>query len=118
MITLRDRVLSNEQFGFIINNLIDSVNVSKDYQLVADSILDCDNLTTIEKSLLAATVDALCSKNNMKHPDWIFDKSTYLEKPYFSLNAKGKYRIVLLQESPKWFVSRNLFVSGNCLERV
>lgn len=117
MITLRERCI-NEPINFARNNFLDEFRSNPSFDLIKDSILDLDNLSSVNKSMLAATVDELCHECNIKRPKWIFDPSTYLKKPYFALNAKGDLRIILLQESPKWYRSRNLFVTANCSERV
>lgn len=117
MITLKERCL-NEEYGFARSNFIDDFRITPDIKIIQDSILDVKCLNIIQKSILAATVDQLCYEMNVDRPDWIFDKSTYLKEPYFALNAKGNFRIILLQESPSWYRSRNLFVTKNCSERV
>lgn len=117
MITLRNRCI-DEPFGLAKNNLLDDFRRNPSYDMIKDSILDLDNISDVEKSMLAATVDELCHECKIQRPDWIFDPSTYLDKPYFAMNAKGDLRIILLHESPKWYRSRNLFVTANCSERV
>lgn len=117
MITLRELCQTQEP-GFVRNNLLDSFRANPDYNIIKDSILDLPNLTDVNKSMLAATVDELCGECHVRRPDWIFDPSTYLDQPYFSMNAKGGLRVILLQESPRWYRSRNLFVTANCSERV
>lgn len=117
MMTLRQRCLT-ESINFARSHLLDDFYKTHDVSLVSDSILDLQNLTISEKSLLAATVDEICSMNNIDPPNWVFDPSTYLDEPVFAMNARGPLRIILLQESPCWYRSRNLFVSKNCSERV
>lgn len=117
MITLRDR-FELEDFRFAKSNFIDDFRASPSFLMVKDSILDLENLNDIQKSIIAATVDQICGECNVDRPEWVFDPSTYLKSPYFAMNAKGGLRLVLLQESPCWFRSRNLFVSENCSMRV
>ena len=117
MTTLRQLCIS-QPLGFARNNFLDEFRANPTFDMIKDSVLDLDNLTDVNKSMMAATVDELCGECHIKRPDWIFDESTYLDKPYFALNAKGDLRIILIQESPKWYRSRNLFVSANCSERV
>lgn len=117
MKTLRERCLT-EPLGLARNNFIDAFSEHPHFSMIEDSILDINELSDVNKSMLAATVDELCSKFNVRRPEWVMDPSTYLADPYFSLNAKGDLRVVLLRESPKWYRSRNLFVSNNCSERV
>lgn len=117
MKTLRERCLT-EDFGFARNNFIDYFSMNPCYEMIEDSILDIECLNEIQKSYLAATVDQMCCKFHVDRPSWIFDSSTYLKRPYFSMNAKGDLRIILIQESPCWYRSRNIFVSKNCAERI
>ena len=117
MKTLRQRCI-DEAFEFARSNFLDSFRMSPCLEMIQDSILDVDSLSEIEKSILAATVDELCGEQHMQRPDWIFDPQTYLKKPFFAMNAKGPLRVILLQESPKWYRCRNLFVTANCSSRV
>ena len=117
MITLRDRC-KTESINFAIANFLDDFRANPSVEYIQDSVLDLENLSVVEKATLAAVVDAMCSECHISRPEWIFDPVTYLDKPHFTMNAKGSFRIVLLRESPKWFRSRNLFVTANCLERV
>jgi len=117
MKTLRERCAS-EDVNFALANFLDDFRRSPSYDYIKDSVLDLDNLSEVEKATFAAVVDAMCSECHVKRPDWIFDPSTYLDKPHFTMNAKGGLRVVLLKESPRWFRSRNLFVTANCLARV
>lgn len=117
MITLRERCI-NEPLGLARGNFLDSFRMDPDFDMIKDSILDLTNLSEVNKAVMAATVDELCGECHVRRPDWIFDPSTYLDKPYFSMNAKGPFRVILLQESPKWYRSRNLFVTANCSSRV
>lgn len=117
MVTLKQRC-STEQLGLATNNFLDDFRANPSFEMIEDSVLDLENLTDVNKALLAATVDELCHDFRITRPDWIFDSRTYLDDPYFSMNAKGPLRIILIQESPKWYRSRNLFVSANCSQRV
>ena len=117
MITLKE-LLETQDYAFASSNFIDSFRRDYDPKKIEDSILELENINDVQKALMAATVDQLCNEVKMDRPDWVYDPSTFLKKPYFAMNAKGNLRLILLQESPRWFRSRNLFVSANCLERV
>lgn len=99
-----------------VHAIVDAFRVDSAFNF--DSILDCPDMSDVDKSVIAATVDQLCSMNKITPPDWVFDRRTYLDKPVFAMNATGNLRVVLLNESPEWFRSRNLFVSENFLGRV
>ena len=117
MVTLKERCIS-EPYGFALANFVDDFRRTHDPKLAENSILDLENLSKVEKAMLAASVDQLFNEAMLERPEWVYDESTFLKKPYFALNAKGGLRIILLRESPRWFRARNLFVSANCLERV
>lgn len=110
--------LASEEFSYAISNFIDSFNSHPIYDMVEDSILGLDNISIEQKSYASAIVDMLCGKHNITRPGWIFDESVYLDSPVFALEADKALKILLLQESTRWFRSRNLFVSSNCGERV
>lgn len=116
MITLRN-LCQSEPIEIARSNFIDAFNADPTVEMIEDSILDLD-LSAAQKAFLAGTVDELCSIHHVPRPDWIFDSQVYLNEPQFSMNAKGALRLILLQESPKWYRSRNLFVSANCSRRV
>ena len=115
--TLRYR-LQNEDFNIALANFLEDFNRHPDYKCVKDSILDLESLSKVDKAFVASTVDEVCGKFNVPRPDWIFDSSTYLDDPYFAMDAKGPLRLILIQESPRWYRSRNVFVSKNCSWRV
>lgn len=115
--TLKDRC-QTEDVRFALANFLDDFRANPSYDYIKDSILELDDLTDVQKSMFAASVDSLCHEYSISRPDWIFDPRTYLDHPHFAMDAKGALRIVLLHESPRWFRSRNLFVTANCLERV
>ena len=114
--TLRERCI-NENLDTLRGNFLDDFRRDPSYDMIKDSILDLDNISEVTKATLAATVDELCHEVKMERPEWIFDSSTYLDEPHFAMNAKGPLKAILLQESPCWYRSRNLFVSANCSSR-
>lgn len=117
MMKLLDR-LKVESFQFARSHFLDDFYATHDASLAMDSILELDKLTAEQKALLAATVDEVYSMHGLDVPEWVLDPSTYLDHPVFAMNAKGALRLVLIQESPCWYRSRNLFVTENCSSRV
>jgi hypothetical protein len=67
---------------------------------------------------LAGMVHKLCNDYGLSCPVWVRKPKYRLEEPYFPLNAEGRLRELLLEESPAEFRERNLFPSANCLSRV
>lgn len=67
----------------------------------------------IKKAFIAASVQKLSKDYGLVTPEWVFKKAYFnLEHPWFAMNAQGDLRIILLQESPNEFRSRNLFVDA------
>jgi hypothetical protein len=66
----------------------------------------------------AAAVHKLANDHNLPVPEWVFDEYYFLEEPYFSINARGKLRLLLLYQSPPEFKFRNFFEMENTLSRV
>lgn len=69
-------------------------------------------------AFIAGAVEKLCNDSKIKPPEWVFKVKYFLKDPMFSLDAKGRLRLILLVESPNEFVVRNIFVTENCLQRV
>jgi hypothetical protein len=69
-------------------------------------------------AFIAATVHKLCCDYVLQPPPWVFYDKYYLKEPYFSLNAKGDLRLILIAESPVQFKMRHIFTSANTLERI
>jgi hypothetical protein len=66
----------------------------------------------------AAAAHQLANTLGTKAPKWAMKPEYFLEEPYFSLDAQGPLRLVLIAESPKQFRQRNIFVSANTLARI
>ncbi|MEW5692336.1 MAG: hypothetical protein AB1765_03460 [Candidatus Hydrogenedentota bacterium] len=70
-----------------------------------------------KSSYLAAMVEQLCLEYKLDIPAWVNDKKYFLKEPVF-YTAFENLKTVLIQESPVPFRRRNIFVSGNALDRV
>lgn len=88
------------------------------YELVKDEPEYYDNISEITYAFIAGAVHKICWDYWVEVPTWVMKKKYFLEKPYFSLNAQGDLRLVLLAESPIPFRMRNIFTSENTLDRV
>lgn len=64
----------------------------------------------------AATAEHLCRRFGLPIPAWVYERSRYLDRPFFAMDAPS-FRATLLLESPVEFRSRNLFVTANALSR-
>ena len=64
----------------------------------------------------AAVAETLARRYRLRPPEWAFDDSRYLHRPFFASQAPA-LRATLLLESPPAFRCRNLFVTSNALDR-
>mgnify|MGYP000111893959 CR=1 FL=1 len=88
------------------------------FNLVLHEPIIYDALTKKDYAFLAGTVHKVCHDYHVRPPEWVIKDDYFLERPYFSVNAKGNLRLVLLIESPPEFRMRNIFTSENTLDRV
>ena len=88
------------------------------YQLVEDEPEAFDNIEETTYAFIAGTVHKISMEYGVQRPTWVMNKKYFLEKPYFSLNAKGNLRLVLLSESPIPIRMRHIFTSENTLDRI
>lgn len=66
---------------------------------------------------LAAVAEMLSGRHGWRSPDWSRKPGRYLADSRFAGRSR-EMRLFLLKDSPAAFKSRNLFVSGNALDRV
>ena len=76
------------------------------------------NLNKEHKSYFVSVCHYLCNEFNFDISSWIYKSKWILKEPYFSMNAKGMLKLVLLQESPYEFKKNNIFVTKNVLKRI
>jgi hypothetical protein len=69
-----------------------------------------------KRAYLAACVEELCIKFDLKIPSWVNKQKYFLSSPVFYSRFEN-VKATLLQESPTAFRRRNLFVSKNALMR-
>ncbi len=86
-------------------------------ELVRDEPAVRDDLVPWMLPFLAAMVHKLCNDYQVPVPGWICQKCFYLAEPRFSHNARGKMKAWLFLNAAPEFKHRNLFVSGDTLER-
>jgi len=67
-------------------------------------------------AFLAATAEHLGRRYRLPLHPWVFDPDRSLAEPSFAFRNRAG-RIFLLKDSPPAFKARNLFVTGNVLER-
>ncbi len=66
---------------------------------------------------LAAVAEMLSGQQGWRSPGWVRKPERYLADPSFAGRSR-EMRLFLLKDSPAAFKSRNLFVTGNALDRV
>jgi hypothetical protein len=69
-------------------------------------------------ALLAATVEALCERDNLPAPEWIFDPAFHLAEPWYLYDGTGRIRDWLRETTPIEFASRNIWSGNRLLNRV
>lgn len=111
--------LDNAKYKVIFGDLVSDIYKNKpQYVDFLKNEPDWGTLEPQEISLIVSNFSHLARKTNMKLYAWLFDEKYILRDPYFALNAKGKLRVILLQESPLDYRRNNIFVSKNVLSKV
>jgi hypothetical protein len=108
-------------FDLHIGNFLDTFyrsTLQEREAMVSQEPEDSDQLDAYMLPFLAAMTHKLCNDYRVPCPLWVLKPKYRLRDPYFPLNAKGKLRELLMEESPPEFRERNLFPSANCLSRV
>lgn len=88
------------------------------FSLVKDEPEEYNNISQKDYAFLAGVAHKLCREYGIRPPEWVIKDKYFLDSPYFSGEAKGNLRLVLLVESPVEFRMRNIFTSENTLVRV
>lgn len=111
--------VSGQDFSFLLGDFLDGF-----YRLPkAESLLRKPSLLAhrhpegaVLDAFLAAVAHALANQQGWPAPDWAFEETRYLQRPFFPIRAAA-FRATLLLESPPPFRARNLFVTANALSR-
>ena len=119
LIKLMNSDLENKKIHF--NNWLDDIQLREEYKNNKDFLQEepiWENIPIERQAFYAGVAHYLSNKCGLEKPSWVLKEEYFLDKPYFSLNAKGKLQLVLLAESPNEFRIRNIFISANSLDRV
>ena len=111
---------AGEPFDFALRSFLDEFQMQPDASRVKAEPVRLVNVVSDGErfdAFLAATAEMLTATHGFAAPEWIWQESRKLHRPWFALPWKG-LRAILLLESPAAFRSRNLFVSANALSRV
>lgn len=87
-------------------------------QMIKEEPSRYDTIERVAYVYAAASAHKLANDFGLHVPEWVFDRYYFLKEPYFSMNAKGSLRLLLLYESPAEFKFRNMFEMENTLHRV
>ncbi len=68
-------------------------------------------------SLLAATVEALCTRDGLPVPSWTRDPEFELPRPWYLYRGTGRIRGWLRESTPAPFASRNIWSGDRLLRR-
>ncbi|MEM7385479.1 MAG: hypothetical protein AAF514_11090 [Verrucomicrobiota bacterium] len=114
------RILEGSEWRYELADFLDEFYANPSSEAVAD---EPDSLAATGKegqrrdAFIAATAEHLGRKYQFPLQPWVYQPSRYLDHPSFALSTR-EGKLFLLKDSPAAFKSRNLFVSGNALERV
>lgn len=120
-VVMKDSSADRENFGIFFAEFLDEfyrVGSKQKLLMVMDEPEEHSNISAGKYAYISGVVEKLCREHNLSFPNWIFKNKYFLSNPYFSLNAKGMLKLILLLESPIEFRIRNVFVSSNTLTRV
>ncbi len=110
-----------EMFGIFFATFLDyfyRAGLKQRFLMVKEEPVKYENISIGKYAYIAGSVENLCRKYEVEFPKWVYKDKYFLKEPYFSLNAKGMLRVVLVIESPIEYRMRNVFVNDNTLTRV
>ena len=109
-----------EPFDLCFRNFLDEFYAAPAETLLAEQppLLGpaFDEIGRVWDAYLAAAAEELARSYQFRMPSWIAGDARRLHIPWFA-SPLAALRAALLLESPPAFRSRNLFVSGNALNR-
>lgn len=68
-------------------------------------------------ALFAASIEQLCTQEDLPFPDWIMEPQYYLEEPWYPEARKEKLRRLMEEITPEVFKQRKVFAGDNVLVR-
>lgn len=114
--------LNNENNSILIGNFLDDIRFNFSNNSLNKNYFDIEpiwpNIKIQTVAFFTGCLHSLCHEFKYKVPKWMYNQNYFLTEPYFSMNAKGNLRLILLGESPKEFRIRNIYVTNNVLRRV
>ena len=114
------RVLDQHSFQMELADFLDAFRENPSGEALQEEPVPLDGQVAEGRRLdafLAATGESLAMKHDLPVSRWMFDPRRSLDVPSFVCRTRAG-RLFLLKDSPAAFKSRNLFVTGNALERV
>lgn len=119
LVEVTQEAKSTQALGYAIAEFLDEFYRRKDPSMLAEeppSLREHLHDDGLADAYLAAVAVHLSQFLNKPSPAWTRAEQRFLHSPWFA-NAGSSLRASLLLESPPAFRERNLFVSGNALER-
>jgi hypothetical protein len=120
LVEVAQRVITGGAFLMELADFLDEFRVSPAFERVAEEPPFLDGLIKRGQwmdAYLAAVAEHLTGRHDLPRPEWIYDRLRYLDEPAFAASTR-EARLFLLKDSPAAFKSRNIFVTGNALDRV
>ncbi len=120
LVEVAQRVITGGPFLMELADFLDEFRVSPTFARVANEPPFLDGLLKRgqwKDAYLTAVAEHLTGRHDLPPPEWIYDRRRYLDEPAFACRTR-EARLFLLKDSPAAFKSRNIFVSGNALDRV
>jgi len=114
------RVIAGGTFLMELADFLDEFRVSPGFERIAEEPPFLDGLVKRGRwkdAYLAAAAEHLTGRQRLPRPEWIYNRLRYLDEPAFACRTR-EGRLFLLKDSPAAFKSRNIFVTGNALDRV
>lgn len=113
---INDIKMNNELKNLYVGNFLDEIKTMDISHMFNEEPVFTD-LDKVDVAYIVAMTHKLLNDRKLLVPSWVEKKEYCLDKPYFWIRTEGKMKLYLLMESPLEFKIRNLFVSGNVLER-
>lgn len=95
---------------------VDSFRRRPNLKYISESV-EPYNIEERVKSLIVATIWALCKEKNLEVPRWCKSRKWQLKYPWFVAGVEN-LKATALQESPAYYRTFNIFVMENFLDRV
>jgi hypothetical protein len=115
---IEENRLGREDFFYHHGHFLDRFRMDPKMEFLEKEPVWDESIDVVWYAYTAATVQKLANDMGYPVPIWTKKKQYKLESPYFQGNAEDDFRIVLLLSTPAEFMSHNIFVLPNVLDRL